>query len=286
MNSLSQVRYSETAAESPTPDFGAVGSPMKQGDHHKLSPWLHGIHFESLANLAHELRTPVQVLFGYLDILRDDHAIDAATDLSHAPRQNIIERMSANVHELSQTVENVLEFALTLARAETAIEEEVDVAGFFAEVEEVMGSSKRNLALALRFHLEAAPRTVITRRRQLRSIVLNLVSNALKFTADGEVTITVTKADGAPNLCIEVRDTGAGIGSDALSSAFEPLVQLSSSSIRRHRGLGLGLSLVQLNVTSLRGRLQVESKPGVGSCFKVTIPCSGSGPHMSTSSHN
>src|SRR5271157_5472067 len=84
--------------------------------------WADGAHFGSLANLAHELRTPVQVLLGYLDILRDGHSDTGAGDSEESSDRTIIERMNTNVHELAQTVENVLEFVLASAGAETAIE--------------------------------------------------------------------------------------------------------------------------------------------------------------------
>ncbi len=250
------------------------------------SEWSNGVHFESLANLAHELRTPVQVLLGYLDILGDDRG-NPSRDLPDTPNRSIIERMNANVHELAQTVENVLEFALAYAGAETAIEEEIDLAELFAELEVVLKASKRNQRLLVRINLDDAPPIFVTQRRALRSIVLNLATNAIKFTADGAVTITVRGcAEGLRNLEIEVRDTGAGMTSDLLSSAFEPLVQLSHSSVRHHRGLGLGLTMVQRNVKALGGWLHVESVPGSGSCFKVIIPCSGSASPMCTSSHS
>jgi signal transduction histidine kinase len=270
----------------------AVLSPEQHGfiytesGPHEDSGWSDGVHLESLANLAHELRTPVQVLLGYLDILRDDRAAPDAGDLSESPERIIIERMNANVHELAQTVENVLEFVLAYASAETAIEEEIELAEFFAELEEVLRASKRNQNLAIRINLDDAPRTVVTQRRPLRSIVLNLATNAIKFTADGEVTISISRCALEPqNLELEVRDTGAGISRDLLSFAFEPLVQLSHSSVRRHRGLGLGLAVVQRNVKTLGGRLQVESVPGAGSCFKVTIPCTISASRACTSNH-
>jgi len=238
--------------------------------------WASGEHLGSLANLAHELRTPVQVLFGYLDILRDDVPEFGIKGIAGPPARDIIDRMNANVHELAQTVENVLEYALAYTNPGAWVEEKIDLAQFFAEVDETLGASMRNPALILRINLDGAPRTVVMHRRSLRSIVLNLANNAVKFTAGGEVNITVCGHEAPRSLSIEVRDTGQGISSDLLSAAFEPLVQLSHSSIRRHRGLGLGLTLVRHNVKSLGARMDVESEPGVGSCFKVTIPCSDS----------
>jgi len=281
---LFPLGHSKTGFESTTP-LEPERLISLESESLKHPGWSSGLHFESLANLAHELRTPVQVLLGYLDILRDDRGEAASGHESESPHQTIIERMNVNVHELAQTVDNVLEFALAYASTETPIEEEIELVQLFGEIDEVLRASKRNPDLALRINLQDSPPTVLTRRRPLRSIVLNLAANAIKFTAEGEVTISVTGAKTPPSLQIEVRDTGAGISRAALSSAFEPLVQLSHTSVRRHRGLGLGLALVQLNVKSLGGRLQVESEPGVGSCFRVTIPCAGSSSRMSISSH-
>jgi signal transduction histidine kinase len=254
----------------------SVGQPHRDAlkqDQDVHPGWSDDANFESLANLAHELRTPVQVLLGYLDILRDDRFEACPSDLPESPDWTIIERMNTNVHALAQTVENVLEFALAYAGAETAIEEEIDVAEFFTQIGVVLNASNREQHLAVRVNLDDAPATIITQRRPLRSIVLNLAINAIKFTANGQVTISMTQhAEELQSLEIEIRDTGAGISRDLVSFAFEPLVQLSHSSVRRHRGLGLGLAVVQLNVKALGGRLQVESVPGIGSCFKVTIP--------------
>lgn len=246
--------------------------------------WSDDANLESLANLAHELRTPVQVLLGYLDILRAER-LDPQP-LLDAADATIIERMNANVLELAQTVENLLEFARHRTPAEMAPEEEIDLEEFFAELDPVLKAAQRGKKLAIRVNLYDAPGRFTTHRHVLRSIVINLATNAIKFTALGEVTIRVRRSFEAPcPLEIEVSDTGAGIRNDILSAAFEPLVQLSQSSARRHRGLGLGLAVVQHNVEQLGGTLHVESALGVGSCFKVTIPCSAIALGVCTASH-
>lgn len=248
--------------------------------------WSGGVRFEPLANLAHELRTPVQVLLGYLDILRDDRS-SAGVKLSDTNYATIIERMKANALELAQTVENLLEFALANTGAETTLKEEIDLAEFFGELHEVLTAANAKPKVAFRINLDDAPRSVTALRRALRSMVLNLAINALKFTSEGAVSISVSRgAEDSETLEIEIRDTGAGISNDLLSSVFEPLIQLSKSSSRSYRGLGLGLTVVQRNVNNLGGRLQVESMLGVGTCFKVTIPCTRSVPRVCTLSHS
>jgi signal transduction histidine kinase len=276
MEPLSSNHFAAIGPEAiqPLPEQGFIFPELKS---QPTSDWSHGVHFESLANLAHELRTPVQVLLGYLDILCGDQVDGGVRNTAQAADdRKILERMNANAHELAQTVDNVLEFALALANADNLVEEEIELVQLFGEMDEILRASNSNPALALSINLDDAPRTVVMRRRPLRSIVLNLAGNALKFTATGEVKIAVTGTDEPLGLEIAVRDTGTGISRDLLSLALDPLVQLSHSSIRHHRGLGLGLTLVQFHVKSLGGRLQVETGPGVGSCFKVSIPCSGS----------
>src|SRR5208282_1312358 len=154
--------------------------------------------------------------------------------------------------------------------------------------------------LALQFDLGDAPAVVQTRRRSLRLILQNLIFNAIKFTGAGSVAVTVRRCrahaaalegvdlrvmdlDGdGPNgvepqvqhdgVEIEVRDSGPGISPAQIESAYEPLVQLSRSSIRRHRGMGLGLAVVRRNVAALGGVMEAHSTPGVGSTFVVRLP--------------
>jgi len=237
------------------------------------SNWSNGVHLEALGNLAHELRTPVQVLLGYLDILRGARA-DQIGDISHDTLdQGIIERMTSNVHELAQTVENVMEFAVSESEAGSD-PEEIQLTEFFAELDPIFRAGNRNQNLSIRLDLDRAPASVLLARHALRAVVVNLISNAIKFTPAGEVTITVREILGSTDgIEIAVRDTGPGINQGLLSQAFQPMVQLSTSSARQHRGLGLGLAVVQRNVEVLGASLEVESTPR-GSCFRVTIPCS------------
>jgi signal transduction histidine kinase len=244
--------------------------------------WANGVHLESLANLAHELRTPVQVLLGYLDILRDYRAGAQRNESRDPIDHEIVERMNSKVHELAQTVENVMDFALAQAHAETATEEEIDLVLFFAELDPILKAANQHKSLAITIDLGGVRHTVGSSRHALRAIVVNLAINAIKFTEAGEVAIRVRTSlrENGGALEIEVRDTGLGISRELLSHAFEPLIQLSHSSGRHHPGLGLGLTVVQRNVTALGAKLRVESTPNVGSCFRVSIPCKLSEPGL------
>ena len=111
----------------------------------------------------------------------------------------------------------------------------------------------------------------VTRTRQ---ILLNLLSNAAKFTEHGTITMTALRRDvfGIPTLIIRVRDTGIGMSPEQLSKLFRPFTQVDQSSTRRYEGTGLGLLITKRFAQLLGGSLSVESEPGVGTCFELGLP--------------
>ena len=281
MHRSSPKSSAEAKPRTPAPRLDQFDPVYRKRLATKTAPtWGRGVHLESLANLAHELRNPVQVLLGYLDILRDYRVGSQGNRSVDLVDHEIVERMNSKVHELAQTVENVMDFAVAVAQAETATVEEIDLALFFAELDPILKAANQHKNLAIKVELVGVRHRVKIRRHALRAIVINLVLNAIKFTAAGEVAIRVRTSfrDNAGSLEIEIRDTGLGISRELLASAFQPLIQLSHSSGRHHGGLGLGLAVVQRNVTALGAKLKVESTLGRGSRFRVSIPCLLSGP--------
>ncbi len=237
--------------------------------------WAGGVRLESMANLAHELRTPVHVLLGYLDLLRQEWS-----DALGAGGRRIVERMELNAHELAQTLENLLELATAEAGGRVVVAELVDVGELMAELGRVLAAANQRRGLRLNFELDQAPATLYCDRRMLRSIIANLALNAIKFTSAGSVTVAIRRAKGESGrgrVEVEVRDTGPGLDSGMLERAFEPFAQLSASSSRLYRGLGLGLALVRRNVAELGGTLEVVSSAGRGSSFVVRMLVGGAG---------
>jgi signal transduction histidine kinase len=232
--------------------------------------WSRGMRLESLGNLAHELRTPVQVLIGYLDLLRED--LGGGGD---EETREIVERMNANVHELAQTIDNLMEHALAAADAAMPnIVEEVKVQSLVADIKPVLDAANSRKHLRLSFDLAGAPDTIRAPRRALHSILANLALNAIKFTDAGSVTIAVRQLIGADRdeVEIEVSDTGPGMTQAMFANALAPFSQLSAGTGRRHRGLGLGLSVTQRNALALDGRLELDSAPGGGARLLVRFP--------------
>jgi len=234
--------------------------------------WDQGLHMEALANLAHELRSPMQAILGYLDILRDE--VSGSLDDNH---KRTLERLNANAHDLAQTVENVMDFSVAEARAEADAEEEIILHELIGEVVPALEAANDSKGLDLRWDLETAPAVFRSRRRPLKAILLNLAINAVKFTDQGSVNIAVratASSQFGSAIVLEVRDTGPGIAAELVAQAFQTCAQLSHSSIRRHRGMGLGLAVVQRNVEALGAQLVVRTALDKGSAFAVTVPIS------------
>ena len=253
--------------------YRPIPAPAGQATRHGTvsGGWNQGVRLEALANLAHELRTPVQVLLGYLEILREDLAEEVGVQA-----RDVVERMNANVHDLAQTVENVMEFATAASGAEARTHEVFRLRDLLDELTPALEAANRNKNLEIELALSGAPETVGCARKPLRTILANLASNAIKFTGSGKVVISLAEgraANGGETLVLEVTDTGPGMDPELLGVAFESLKQLSGSSVRRFRGLGLGLAVVHQSVSALGGELAVQTAPGQGASFRVTVPC-------------
>ena len=232
--------------------------------------WEQGVHMEALANLAHELRSPVQALLGYVDILRDE--LSAALNNRH---KQIFERLNANAHDLAQTVENVMDFSMAQAMAESAVQEDIHPDELIADLVPALEAANDSKGLQINYDLEGAPVVIRSRRRPIKAILLNLAVNAIKFTEKGSVTIAlreVASPEGGPALELTVSDTGPGIDAEMVAQAFKLCAQLSSSSVRKHRGMGLGLAVVRRNAIALGATIAVNSALRQGSVFIVTIP--------------
>ncbi len=230
--------------------------------------WHDGVRLEALANLAHELRTPLQVVLGYLEILREDQ-LDA--DAAHS----IVERMRANAIDLARMVENVMEFALDDAAAIPGGAEDVSLAELAEDVAPVLEAANQRKGLVLEVDIEEPATVVHINRRAVRAILENLGVNAIKFTTRGSVRIALRRWNApisGPKLVIEVSDSGPGIDDAYLERAFEPCVQLSHASTRHFRGMGLGLAVVKRNVELLDAELEVTTSSSGGSTFAVRIP--------------
>jgi len=216
---------------------------------------------EFVSTMSHELRTPLSVIIGYADMLADDPSPDE--------RVLMLNRVRRSSRELLEMIEATLNLNRLEAGRDPAQIEVVSVPALFEELESEFAALPRAAKLALHWDA-AAGATAWTDRRKLRIVLKNLVGNALKFTAAGEIRVTCRLADG--RCAFTVRDTGIGIASEHLPIIFDMFRQADSSYARSHGGVGLGLYIVQRILAVLGGTIDVTSELGRGTTFTVTVP--------------
>lgn len=221
-----------------------------------------------LANLTHELRTPIHGITGLTDVLEAG---------IYGPVSDQQKEAFASVHGAATQLLGMIDDLLALARAEAGVMKlklvEVNVEEL---METVLGSVQwmvgtKNLTLELEIE-ERLPPKIVTDRGKLSQVLVNLLVNAVKFTPEGgSITVLVGPRD--PNgVEFSVTDTGVGIPREKLEHIWEPFEQLDSSDEREYGGTGLGLAIVKRLSRMLSGRISVQSEPGLGSTFELWIP--------------
>ncbi|MFL6333832.1 MAG: ATP-binding protein [Pyrinomonadaceae bacterium] len=219
-----------------------------------------------VANMSHELRTPLNVIIGLCQLL----ARDPGQPL--APLQaDAVVRMERNGRALLEMVNDMLDYS-RLEAGRSALHLERMTAGEVIEsVARGFAAEAREKKIDLRVEVSPAVGEVSTDRRKLTQVVSCLVSNALKFTSAGSVTVSAG-AVGADRWYIEVTDTGIGISSDALAYIFDGFRQVDDRLTRSYNGVGLGLAITRRIVELLGGEINVESRQNEGSRFRITWP--------------
>ncbi len=224
-----------------------------------------------LANMSHELRTPLNAILGFSGLVRRDPLLPA----SQRENLDIINRSSEHLLNLISDV-------LQIAKIESGkLQLEITAFDLHTLVGEVAGIMKlRAQDKDLRFETEipaSVPRFIAGDRMRLRQILMNLASNAVKFTREGGVTIRLSAVNGDPvYLTIEVEDTGPGISEEDQERLFKPFVQLEEGG--EQKGAGLGLTITRQFVELMGGAISVESAVGKGSVFRVEMPVKAASP--------
>ena len=217
-----------------------------------------------LANMSHEVRTPLTGVVGFARLLQ---ATDGLPDDARAH----VARISTSAEALLNVVNDVLDFSKLEAGQLELDPQPFDPSLFFEETVDLVRPRASEKGIAVTLALGAGlPGCLDADAARIRQVLLNLLTNAVKFTAAGAVTVTADHDRG--QLRVEVNDTGPGIAPEAAAQLFQRFSQLESANDRRHGGSGLGLAISKGVVEMMGGQIGLRSTPGVGSTFWFTAP--------------
>lgn len=223
-----------------------------------------------VAKMSHELRTPLNAVIGYSEMLRDEIKEGPATRQKAAD----LDRINAAGRHLVALVNEVLDLS-RIGNEDIKVEnEEIDLQRLIDEVVATVVPLVRVQDNRLDLQICPNPGMIVSDPLKLRQSMLNLLSNAAKFTFNGAITLTVMRlhTQAGETILIEVRDTGIGISADGLQRLFLDFSQAESNTSSRFGGTGLGLALTRRFCHAMGGTVDVDSQLGIGSSFKIEIP--------------
>ena len=223
-----------------------------------------------VANICHELRTPVSTIIGYAEVLLLDPQLKEEA-------RKVLDRLVNNGQELADLMDNLMNFSRTEEDASVAQFEVVKLKEILLGLQMMTQRLIRERPIQFGINMESTIDTIESDAQKLQQILVQFLTNALKFTERGRIdlTIQVFNEGGDDFVKIAVADTGIGIKREDQEVIFEDFRQLDGSSTRQYGGTGLGLGLSKKLAAALGGTIRVSSEVGVGSVFSLVLPVKG-----------
>jgi PAS domain S-box-containing protein len=220
---------------------------------------------EFLATMSHELRTPLNATIGYAELL----LAGIPVAIPEQAREQV-RRISLSGRHLLELIEEVLSFSRLEAGEERVDAAPIDLDTLLHEAQALTEPLALAKGIGFECHTPAEPGTLVSDRRKVLQILLNLLGNAVKFTDRGRVLLTLEEV--GPEAVFRVSDTGPGIAPEHLEKVFDPFWQVQAGTTRTAGGTGLGLSVTRRLARLLGGDVEVASELGTGSTFTVRLP--------------
>jgi signal transduction histidine kinase len=220
-----------------------------------------------LANMSHEFRTPLNAILGYTSML-----LGGVNGEMTPPQKKNLTRVDSNAKHLLSIINDLLDISRIEAGKMPLHLEEFALPALFsellAEVEPLISKARLTASTEVRAELP----TLVSDRQKVKQIVLNLLTNAIKFTPDGAVKVIAAFDPARQEFAISVQDTGIGIAAQDQDKIFEDFRQADNSVTRQYGGAGLGLSICRRLTNMLGGYIEVKSEIGRGSTFTLHVP--------------
>lgn len=222
---------------------------------------------EFISNISHELRTPLNLIIGYSDLLQQE-----AMGTMNEKQKSSAGVVRKSGERLLELINSIIELSDLEEEKVEVQKEEISLPLFVREIETSTAPMASKKTIDLHFELETDIQFIHTDPNKFRTILYNLINNAIKFTPEkGEVKINIFKRS-EDVLEVSVKDTGIGISPEDQSKLFQPFSQIDSSLERRFEGTGLGLSIVKEFIKMQNGKIWFESEPNKGSTFTFILP--------------
>ena len=222
---------------------------------------------EFLANVSHELRTPLNAIIGYTDLL-----LDGVYGDPNQQQQNSLSKIRRNSNTLLRLINDLLSLSRLEAGRMPVVVEVFDLANLIAETVEEVRALFDNKSLSLGVQIDPDVGYAQSDQGKIKQVLLNLLSNALKFTERGWVSVRASYDPQKDFIVVTVADSGIGISPDQFTKIFDQFRQVDGSHTRKYGGSGLGLAITRKMVTLLGGEITLESVVDKGSAFSVHLP--------------